>query len=328
MRNRKAFTLIELLVVIAIIATLIALLLPAVQQAREAARRTACKNKFKQVGIALHNYHDAHRTFPPGTLWRHWTADPGSCGRSHLANPRCGYRGFGWAQQILPYIDQGAMYSQFNQQIPEIWGPNGSCPHAASNFRLGAMRIATYLCPSDPQNGELVNTTSSGENQPGGGDFAISNITAVSDSRDHGCNSVTNSLGQPPKAYPEAVDGTFGNLGACRIPDITDGLSQTLMLAETTNGGPGSYLGHAWIENHNLVATNGGVNGPDTIIGTPSLSRGGGWSLWEDGPSSYHPGGCHFTLGDGSVRFLSENLHRSILARLTTRAGGETIGEF
>src|SRR5262245_48859233 len=107
-RPARGFTLIELLVVIAIIAILIALLLPAVQQAREAARRTSCKNNLKQLGIALHSYHDAHRTLPPGYLYR---PNTGSTPPSNAA-------GFSWGAMSLPFLDQANLYQQFNWNVP------------------------------------------------------------------------------------------------------------------------------------------------------------------------------------------------------------------
>ncbi|MCB1129315.1 MAG: DUF1559 domain-containing protein, partial [Verrucomicrobiae bacterium] len=121
--NRRGFTLIELLVVIAIIAILIALLLPAVQQAREAARRTECKNKLKQLGLALHNYHDTFRAFP-AAFYRGTTTSPG----------------WGWGTMILPYIDQAPLY---NQWVMTVSYDNGQ------NQTARRTKLAAYKCPSD-----------------------------------------------------------------------------------------------------------------------------------------------------------------------------------
>ncbi|MEQ9070724.1 MAG: DUF1559 domain-containing protein, partial [Gimesia chilikensis] len=122
----RGFTLIELLVVIAIIAILIALLLPAVQQAREAARRTSCKNNLKQLGLGLHNYHDTHGCYPPGYIYR-----PGASGNQ---------LGFGWVAMILPMIDQANLYNEFNFNLPIF---------DAANLTAREKQIPGLLCPSD-----------------------------------------------------------------------------------------------------------------------------------------------------------------------------------
>ena len=129
--DRRGFTLIELLVVIAIIAILIALLLPAVQQAREAARRSVCQNNLKQIGLALHNYHDVHRTFPPG-----WIGV-----ESGVVNFE-GESGFGWGAFILPYVDQAPLYQSFDF--------DESMVHAMNLSKL-KQTLSVYLCPSDPK---------------------------------------------------------------------------------------------------------------------------------------------------------------------------------
>lgn len=131
--QRRGFTLIELLVVISIIAILIALLLPAVQQAREAARRTQCKNNLKQIGLALHNYHDVARAFPPGWIAVDDTGSPSA---------HEGTSGVGWAAMILPYLEQGNIYSQFNASLP-LTDP--------ANAAFLRNQIPGYKCPSDPQ---------------------------------------------------------------------------------------------------------------------------------------------------------------------------------
>ena len=130
MRMRRGFTLIELLVVIAIIAVLIALLLPAVQQAREAARRTTCRDHLKQLGLALHNYADAHQTLPPGYLYRPDTS----------SSPTSNGAGFGWGAMSLPFLEQSSLYGQFNWNVPL---------HDVANQKARETRLAVFICPSD-----------------------------------------------------------------------------------------------------------------------------------------------------------------------------------
>ena len=125
--SRRGFTLIELLVVIAIIAILVALLLPAVQQAREAARRSSCKNNMKQLGLALHNYHDVHSCFPPGSF--------GNANSSRATN---------WRASILPFIEQGPAYDQINFETGSFWGHSGPF---SGNVVLQTLRVETYVCP-------------------------------------------------------------------------------------------------------------------------------------------------------------------------------------
>jgi prepilin-type N-terminal cleavage/methylation domain-containing protein/prepilin-type processing-associated H-X9-DG protein len=305
--RQRGFTLVELLVVIAIIGILIALLLPAVQAAREAARRIQCANHFKQVGVAMHNYHAARRTFPPG--WIIWTLnqDP-SCG----PKPSPWYFGFGWGAFILPHIEQGGVYDQIDFNIRNsIYSP--------VNWASGATRIETYLCPSDPQDGELVFNTNGMTNGPSKWeDWRQTNIAGVSDSNDWTCDIAW------PKQFP-LNDGVMGGVYGCPIKDITDGTSNTLMLAEITGGGPGSYRGHCWME-FAIVDTKDGINGPFTVPGGQYYSGSGGiWGFRTTGPSSYHPGGCHFTMADGSVQFISENISPAIMAALTTRDGEEAF---
>jgi prepilin-type N-terminal cleavage/methylation domain-containing protein/prepilin-type processing-associated H-X9-DG protein len=308
--RRRGFTLVELLVVIAIIGILIALLLPAVQAAREAARRAQCANHFKQVGVALHAYHAARRTFPPG--WIFWTQsqDP-SCG----PKPSPWYFGFTWATFILPYMEQQAVYDQIDFDVDSVYRP--------VIWAVAATRIETYLCPSDPQGGELVFITNGITNGPSKWeDYRQTNIAGVSDSNDWSCDT------DWPKMFP-LNDGIMGSMGsrrlACRIDDVTDGTSNTLMLSEVTGGGPDSHRGHLWIENA-IVDTKDGINGPFTVLGGQFQELPGGiFGTRFTGPSSYHPGGGHFTMADGSVQFISEIISPTIMAALTTRAGEEAF---
>ncbi len=295
--DKRAFTLVELLVVIAIIGILIALLLPAVQSAREAARRLQCANNFKQVGLAMHNYHTANDCFPSGMITqRRLPSGTVQAG---------GY--FAWGAFILPYLEMGTLHEKINFCAENYFVDDGT--RTASGMRVG-----TFLCPSDVQGGELVRCCSAGSNGTNADeDVRQSNMAGVADSEDWTSNGVT------PLTLADA-NGVFASGVGCRISQIRDGTSNTLMVGEVTGAGPSSNDGHFWIA-WNLLDTFDGINGPFTVIGGewPTSSFG----MRDTGFSSYHPGGCHFLLADGSVQFLSENIDSTTLAALTSRAGGE-----
>ena len=299
-QRTAAFTLVELLVVIAIIAILMALLLPAVQAAREAARRTQCSNHFKQIGIAMHNYHAALGTFPLGELYVHSYYNP--LGLEE-------YYAKGWAVRILAYLEQVELSNLYGAEngIWGIYGPN--------QIDLGLKRIEQYLCPSDPQD-ELIWVGTTGNaytNHEIGIAIYKTNVGGVADSR---------SGWEPGKEGGTPIiegDGMLLNIQPIRIRDVFDGTSNTLMIGELAGGEQGSHQGHWW--NHfNLFSTALGINGPGSIPGEGFFQR-----TLDDTFSSYHPGGCHFLRADGSAHFESETIDQVILTALTTRAGGEVI---
>jgi prepilin-type N-terminal cleavage/methylation domain-containing protein/prepilin-type processing-associated H-X9-DG protein len=326
-RCRRAFTLVELLVVIAIIGILIALLLPAVQAAREAARRIQCASNFKQVGVALHNYHTAHRTFPIGMIMWHPSHSPASCGPP--IQPPKYYAGFGWAAYILPYLEEEAVYDMFDfvQDNPVPEGPGYNYFEPGGNREAGQMRVDTFLCPSDPQGGELVSCCS-WDNPNTMEDLRQTNMAGVADSMDYSCDgiwpyqyNVTNRHPAPGGGYLNTA-GIFGERQPSRIDDICDGLSSTLMVAEVTGGGSGTHLAHFWIA-WDFIATGDGINGPHSIPGGGDYTSLYTRSLC--GPSSYHPGGCHFAMADGSVHFILAEISYDVLAALATRDGEEVV---
>ncbi len=308
-RNQKStgFTLVELLVVITIIGILIALLLPAVQAAREAARRVQCANNFHQAGVAMHNYHTVKGAFPPDQIYWEDTQDP-SCG----PKPSPFYEGFSWATFILPYIEQEGLYNLINFEAPK---GGGNRPFIdPSNWKAMGTRVGAYHCPSDPQD-ELCLITATYTNGPHQyQDCYMSNVAGVSDSVDWSCDTLW------PKMF-RWNDGMMGARFCCKIRDVTDGTSNTLMLAEVTGSGPGTYRCFRWWAGP-CVDTRDGINGPFTMPGGETTSV---WAERDAGPSSWHPGGCHFTMADGSVQFISENITPAILSALTTRAGEEVF---
>jgi len=309
------FTLVELLVVIAIIGILIALLLPAVQAAREAARRTECANHFKQVGLAMHNYHASHRVFPMGTnLWKVASAGCGCKPEPGCESPRRGgndNNAMAWGVFLFPYLELQNLYDEFDFD---------ECYTSYTNWPLGATRIDVFLCPSDSQGQELILccTGLEQEGMPEDHDLAKTNMAGVHDSVEHMCLP---TLNRPTLDG----DGILYGASKTRVADIMDGTSNTLLVGEVLGGGPGTHRGIHWIS-WDTMGTQRGINGPGTRIG-------------EDLPldfnhrhhgafASQHPGGCHFVMADGSVHFLSENINAETLAALTTRAGSEIVGEF
>ena len=327
-RRRLGFTLIELLVVIAIIAILIALLLPAVQQAREAARRTQCKNNLKQIGLALHNYHDTFGTFPPTQIMTYY-GGPG------FSNPLP--RNHTWISMILPYFDQSPLYNQINFSLP-IWDDTGSGifsgPQMTTDGKsIPGTIIPGLLCPSDP---------------------GFGGSTAISHGLAH-----TNYAGNMGWDWwwrgPDVHSGPFQNQGMTRIRDITDGTSNTVIVGEVSTQG---YAPKPGIPGHVHMAGGaprggGSANAvfraalvaPQTnsdsmsfgAIGIGSARAGQVWVRpdgqqtgfwWRGSPfacqptylacfgmnnnwpgaSSVHVGGAHFLMADGSVHFFSENM--------------------
>jgi prepilin-type N-terminal cleavage/methylation domain-containing protein/prepilin-type processing-associated H-X9-DG protein len=313
--RRKAFTLIELLVVIAIIGILIALLLPAVQAAREAARRMACSNNFRQAGMATHNFLSAQGTFPPGViLWNdNDQVDGGPCGPAlrrpdgSIASPY--FVGGSWSWYILPYVEESSTFDRYQTDMSTLSGLG--ILHNQHDYEIAGQPIAMYGCPSDPQINELIDITGYGSppNGPDGGDAAYSNMAGVTDSYDYLCD------GTWFKQLDHGADGVMAEREGCAPRDIADGTSKTLMVSEVTGAGPGTQRGYCWCTT-NLLDTADGVNGPGTVPGgcDPLV-----WNGRASGPSSFHPGGCHFLLCDGSVQFISDNIKQEILRSLSTR---------
>jgi prepilin-type processing-associated H-X9-DG protein len=291
--------LIELLVVIAIIAVLIALLLPAVQQAREAARRTQCKNNLKQIGLALHNYHDAFSTFPPG----------------YIAGPNLSVTtpGWGWATMILPHLDQTSLYNGINFNLPV---------EHASNSVVVNTRLNAFVCPSDLIQGTLVLTDSSN-----------TTIVQTTPSCYPGCVGNDNTDVDSPTG-----NGVFIRNSRTRMADITDGTSNTIIVGERSFafakgswiGAPNSALVRAGQRNNYQTATepSAGLALAHAHFVNANADPDGGL----DDFSSLHWGGAHMLFADGSVRFfqtvVSDGGLEVTFQALGTCSGGEVVGEY
>jgi len=320
--HKNGFTLIELLVVIAIIAILVSLLLPAVQQAREAARRSACKNQLKQIGLALHNYHDIHNTLPPGTVFK-----AGEANASNVAT-------WGWSAFLLPLLEQSALYDQLgvgHSTLDEVL-------QDATRQRLTQQPLSVFRCPSDvgPQlnNRRSFNTPYSAYFNSGSAILGTSNYIAVAGTRW--------TLPQQWLTNQRDPWGAFWGASKVKFSSITDGLSQTVLIGERDwVCRAGVWAGVRNYNGNGNVGNQASLGLVDVKINDPTLDANSN-PLCEGGFSSRHASGAHFVLGDGSVRFVSENIHfdmtsadganpnnnMGLYQRLGRRNDGQTVGEF
>lgn len=350
MTTRRGFTLIELLVAMAIIAVLMSLLLPAVQQAREAARRTQCRNNLKQMGLALHNYESTHNLFPPSCVNNPYLA--GSLdGITYPDSLQTALTGFGWGALLLPYLDQMPLHNQFNF--------NTGC-WAIENKTAAATPVPVFLCPSATggSSGYVVQHPVPGPSPSGAGrtgtDMVRSDGSPIFFAHSH---YVTNAginqpwgrdpaycfnfdIPEPVSGAPDAViDGPFYPNSHTRVRDVTDGLSNTVFVGERS-----SYLCHnTWVgvvpgggtiprmdlrawPSENNAATNmvGSHSGPDShdhpevVIHAPNNPFGHTDELWGE-----HGAGCHVLFGDGSVRYYTAFTDAYVWVALCTRNGAE-----
>jgi len=340
--RRLGFTLIELLVVIAIIAVLVALLLPAVQQAREAARRTQCKNNLKQIGLALHNYHEQFNLLPYATA--------ASGGKNVPAIPSGIKNSTGWVS-ILPNIDQGPLFNQINFNAamgPWIGqGNNGTLAGGGvwpSNGIAASIKIPGFMCPSDngPQfNGPYNNYygCSPAGSGPGQGLNSYKTNYGFSVSNGQAGPVWSQEYLRPPSWTPQSK-AMFGEDSNCNFRDVSDGLSNTVMVSETTldvfDGVTGSWACDQHV-GAGIMFAYPYSNQPQTINNwqccywsPPQGSRAnlagrlGEWGC----PGSIHAGGMHVALGDGSVRFINQSINIVIQQNLGRIADGNAVGDF
>lgn len=288
--RRRAFTMIELLVVLAIVGVILAILLPAAQGARDAARRVQCKNNLKQLGLALHNYHDAYKSLPSGYVF----------GAEGEGGP-----GFGWVAVLLPYLDQKPLSEQIEWTSP-VW--------SEANATWRTTIISTLVCPADPPSGH-------GLLQLGQDEFATTNYVASFgpdglESRPAVCRGVFGRNTKTRFAFIEdGLSHTFFVGERNNGPFVRKHASAPAFHYATTWPGVVPNWPDAPGENPHLVLFQARhvPHSPKSDV---------------QDASSPHPGGTHFLLGDGSVHFLSHSTDLGVYQALSTRAGGEMSARF
>ena len=373
-KRRSGFTLIELLVVIAIIAVLISLLLPAVQQAREAARRTQCKNNMKQIGLALFNYESGYNVFPSG-----WVFAPNRSATTN--NGEDLYNSWSWVAMILPYMDQGNIYNQCNFNVGHYDSVTGLAAGLTTNPAMSV--ISALRCPSD--DGYDVILLKKGGNM--GGAMSYAGVAGANVVTGNTTVLVDSTTGAQSPNTTAAMGGTFGANSKTSLRDMTDGSSNVIMVGERSfvlfsnayfsfNGLESMWAGTFSTGNTGssgqdilTPATKETANGDAFVVGVCNANTdanvainavkkanqasetffGGSTVPGPGGPAlvttvsatavtlgnslfhgfgSGHVGGAHFLLGDGSVRFISENINSVTYANLSTTTDGNVVGAF
>lgn len=321
---RRAFSLVELLVVIGLIGLLLALIIPAVQQSRQAATRTECFNKLRQLGVAMQNYHATHGLFPPGGVHM-TTSRPGTVPRGHeVFDARAP-----WTVLILPYLDEEPRYHAFDMNAPFSPRHDQAVRTAEPNRTQQYMPLLKLYCPSNP-------------NSAAAGLFSCYAACQGGGRADEAAETTVNTF---PRLFFD--NGIFFTNSSIKAADLTDGASNTVMIGETKYiGTPTSFTpSDAWwgwaagmraanfadrASLFNISATCDPINFPQNEEYTEEEIRRV-LAVWEGANhggqqrvyGSWHPGGASFVMADGSIHFLSENMNLDVYRRLGKRADGQ-----
>lgn len=339
-RTRRGFTLIELLVVIAIIGVLIALLLPAVQSAREAARRAQCVNNMKQLGLALHNYHDIHNSLAPGRIW----APRPENGPGDFPSIFSGTPNTPWFVLMLPQFEQQNLANAFNYELgaegvaASVGGAMGPVVGFFANSTVSATKVGLFQCPSDEERQFQITPLYSG-GLLSGPVFTKGNYAVSWGNTNWRQRNVPNT----PEGQ-QYLQSAFGHRNV-KIADVRDGTSNTVFIAEVLQGDRFDVRGMMWSSvpgggsfmsrfapnqlRDYLNIVNGGdfLNQPMFCVSEDRMPCTGdaGDSEAFAASRSRHPGGVNVCLGDGSVRFIKDTTAHPIWLALNTIRGGEVI---